>query len=109
MKLSTHLYLSKNYPCAKFGCHSSINDVIIVSSTVISKVFHVFVNQVLFRYENVASVLIRLFGMLECCLLHSNQKIDKSVMKLSNSGLQNPQKLSEFCIFSECQCQQNFC
>ena len=41
--------------------------------------------QVLLRYENVASVLIWLFGMLE---LHFNRKIAKSVMKLSNSGLQ---------------------
>ena len=47
----------------------------------------------LFRYENVAGVFIRLFGMLE---LHFNQKIAKSVMKLSNSGLQKLIKLSKF-------------
>ena len=60
-----------------------------------------FVNQVLFRYENVACVLIDFFGMLECCSLHFNQKIAKSVMKLSNSGLQKPLKLSKCRIFSE--------
>ena len=60
-----------------------------------------FVNQVLFRYESVASVFIRLFGMLECCSLHGNQKIAKSVMKLPNSGLLIPLKLSKFCLFSE--------
>ena len=46
-----------------------------------------FVNQVLFRYENVASEVFGLFGMLECCSLHFNQKIAKSLTKLSNSGL----------------------
>ena len=59
------------------------------------------VNQVLFRYENVASVFILFFGMLECCSLHLYPKIAKSVMKLSNSGLQKPMKLSKFCIFLE--------
>ena len=39
--------------------------------------------------------------MLECCSLHFNQKIAKSVMKLSNSGLQKPLKLSKCRIFSE--------
>ena len=54
--------------------------------------------QVLFLYENIATVLIWLFGMLE---LHFNEKIVKYVMKLSNSGLQKPVKLSKFWIFSE--------
>ena len=60
-----------------------------------------FVNQVLFRYEHVAIVFNWFFGMLECCLLHFNQKIAKSLMKLSNSGLQKPLKLSKCQIFSE--------
>ena len=66
MKLGRRLYLPKNYPCAKFGCHSSISDVnydvINVSLTAISKVFHMFINQVLFRYESIFS----LFDFLEC-------------------------------------------
>ena len=33
--------------------------------------------------------------------LHFNRKIAKSLMKLSNSGLQRPLKSSKFCIFSE--------
>ena len=45
-----------------------------------------FVNQVLFRYENVASIFIWLFGILECCSLHFNRKIAKVLKKLSNSG-----------------------
>ena len=60
-----------------------------------------FVNQVLFRYENVASEVFGLFGMLECCSLHFNQKIAQSLTKLSNSGLQKPLKLSKFRIFSK--------
>ena len=32
MKLGTRVYLPKNYPCAKFGCYSSINDVTMTSS-----------------------------------------------------------------------------
>ena len=47
-----------------------------------------FVNQVLFRYENVASDFFLLFGMLECYSLHFNWKIAKSLTKLSSSGLQ---------------------
>ena len=58
MKLGTLLYLPKNYPCAKFGYYNLIYDVINVSLTAISKVLHMFVNQVLFRYKNVASVFI---------------------------------------------------
>ena len=49
-----------------------------------------FVNQVLFRYKNVASVFTWLFGMLDCCSLHFNNKIAESFMKSSNSGLQKP-------------------
>ena len=60
-----------------------------------------FVNQVLFHYENVASIFILFFGMLECCPLHFNRKIAKSLMKLSNSGLQKPLKSLKFWIFSE--------
>ena len=60
-----------------------------------------FVNQVLFRYENVASIFISHFGMLECCSLHFNRKIAKSLMELSNSGLQKLLKSSKFWIFSE--------
>ena len=56
-----------------------------------------FVNQVLFRYENVATIFIWLFGMLECCSLHLNRKIKK----LSTSGPQKPLKSSKFWIFSE--------
>ena len=55
MKVGTCVYLPKNYPCAKFGYYSSISDVINFSSTAISKVLHMFVDQVLFRDENVAS------------------------------------------------------
>ena len=62
MKLGTLLYLPKNYSCAKFGCDSFIHDVhydvINVSSTAISNVLHIFVNQVLLRYKTVASVFI---------------------------------------------------
>ena len=99
MKLGTLLYLPKNYPCAKFGRYSLIYDVINVSSTEISKVSHMFVNKVLFRYENVASIFISLFGMLECCSLHFNRKIPECLMKRSNSGLQRPPKKSKFWIF----------
>ena len=42
-----------------------------------------FVNQVLFRHENVASDFFLLFGMLEYCSLHFNQKIAKSLTKQS--------------------------
>ena len=56
-----------NYSCAKFDClYSSISDinydVINASSTAISKVLHMCVNQVLFRCENIVS----LFDFLEC-------------------------------------------
>ena len=51
-----------------------------------------FVNQVLFRHENVASDSFLLFGMLEYCLLHFNRKIAKYLTKQSNSGLQKPLK-----------------
>ena len=61
-----------------------------------------FVNQVLFRYKNVASVLIWFLGRLECCSLHFSQKIAESFMKRSNSGLQKPLNLSKFWIFSKC-------
>ena len=60
-----------------------------------------FVNQILFCYENIAINFIRRFGMLECHLLHFNLKIDKSLMKLSNSGLQKPLKSSKFWTFLE--------
>ena len=33
-----------------------------------------FVNHTLFRYVNVASIFICIFGMLECCSLHFNRK-----------------------------------
>ena len=66
MKLGTGVYLPKNYPCAKFGCYSLINDVINVLSTAISKVLRMFVNQVLFRHENVASDF---FYFLECWII----------------------------------------
>ena len=58
-----------------------------------------FVNQVLFRNENVASIWP--FGMLECRSLHFNWKIAKSFNKMSNSGLQKLLKSSKFWIFSE--------
>ena len=58
-----------------------------------------FVNQALFRYENVASVFIRLFGMLERCSFHFNRNIAESFTKRSNFGLQNPIKLLKFWIF----------
>ena len=51
-----------------------------------------FVNQVLFRHENLASDFFLLFGMLEYCPLHFNQKIAKSLTKQSNSELQKPLK-----------------
>ena len=60
-----------------------------------------FVNQVLFRYENVANEFFLLFGMLECYSLHFNWKIAKSLTKLSNSGLQKPLKSSKIRIFSK--------
>ena len=53
-----------------------------------------FVNQVLFRHENVASDSFLLFRMLEYCSLQFNRKIDKSLTKQSNSGLQKPLKSS---------------
>ena len=52
-----------------------------------------FVNQVLFRYENFTSIFIWLFGRLECCSLHFNRKIAKSLKKLSNTGLQKYTKI----------------
>ena len=55
-----------------------------------------FVNQVLFRYKNVASIFILLFGMLECRSLHFNRKIAEFFMKRSNSGLQKAIKSSTF-------------
>ena len=60
-----------------------------------------FINQVLFRYENVTSIFISFFGMPECCSLHFNRKIAKSFKKLLNSWLQKPLKSSKFWIFSE--------
>ena len=60
-----------------------------------------FVNQVLFRHENVASDFFLLFGMLEYWSLHFNRKVAKSLMKQSNSGLQKPLKSSEIRIFSK--------
>ena len=39
--------------------------------------------------------------MLECCSLHFNRKIAKSLKKVSNSGLKKPLKSSKFWIFSE--------
>ena len=62
-----------------------------------------FVNflQVLYCYENFVSTFILFFEMLECCSLHFNWKIAKSLKKLSNSGLQKPLKSSKFWIFSE--------
>ena len=51
-------------------------------TTSLSKVLHMFANQVLCRYENVASVFIWLFEMLECCSLHFNRKIVKGPVKL---------------------------
>ena len=51
-----------------------------------------FVNQVLFRYENFAGIFFLLFGMLEYCSLHFNRKIAKSLKKMSNTGLQKPLK-----------------
>ena len=95
---------AKNYLCAKFGCYSSISDVTMTSSMFLQQryqTFCMFVNQVLFRYENFASTFIGLFGTLECCSLHFNRKIAKSLKKLSNSGLQKPLKSSKFWIFSE--------
>ena len=60
-----------------------------------------FVNQVLFRHENVSSDFLLLFGMLEYCSLHFNRKIAKSLTKQSNSGLQKPLKSTKFRIFSK--------
>ena len=61
MTLGTHLYLCKGYAGAKFGCYSSINDVnmnhkFLFDSNI--ECFAYVLTQVLFRYENVASVLI---------------------------------------------------
>ena len=39
--------------------------------------------------------------MLECCSLYFNQKISKSLKKMSNAGLQKPLKSSKFWIFLE--------
>ena len=46
-----------------------------------------FVNQVLFRHENVASDFFLLFGILEYCSLHFNRKIAKSLLELNNQIL----------------------
>ena len=46
-------------------------------------------------------ILFEFFGMLQCCLIYFHQKIARCVMKLSNSGLDKPLKLSEFCISKE--------
>ena len=88
MNLGTHLYLPKHYPCAEFGRYSSISDVTTHHQCFFDSDIEGFeyVNQVLFRYENFASIFIRLFGRLE---LHFNQKIAESLKKLSNAGLQN--------------------
>ena len=67
-----------------------------------------FVNQVLCRDQNVASIFFGLFGMLDCCSLHFSRKIAKSLKKLSNYGLQNPLKSSKFRIFSEMLTSSNF-
>ena len=96
MTLGTHLYLPKGYACAKFGCYSSINDVTMTSSMFVRQLYQkccICFNSSFICYENVAGVFIRLFEMLE---LHFNGKIAKSVMKLSNSGLQNLIKLLKF-------------
>ena len=39
--------------------------------------------------------------MPECCSLYFNQKIAKSLKKMSNTGLQKPLKSSKFWIFLE--------
>ena len=95
MTPSTHLYLPKGYARAKFGRYSSINDVTMTSSMSVRQLYQKFCIcfNSSFISENVAGVFILLFGMLE---LHFNQKIAKSVMKLSNSGLQKLIKLSKF-------------
>ena len=51
-----------------------------------------FVNQVLFRHENVASDFVLLFGILEYCSLQFNRKMAKSLTEQSNSGLQKSLK-----------------
>ena len=61
------------------------NGIIKISLTAISKVLHMFVNQVFICYENFASLFITLFGRLECWL-HFNRKIAKSLKKLSNTA-----------------------
>ena len=65
MKFGTRLHLPKSYPCAKFGYYRSISDVAMTSSVflqqAISKVLHMFVNQVLLRYENFANFVYLTF------------------------------------------------
>ena len=61
-----------------------------------------FVNQVLFRYENVASEVFLTFRMLECWSLHFNRKIAKSLTKQSNSGLQSHVNNQNFGSFRKC-------
>ena len=74
MNLGTCLHLPKNYPCAKFCCYSSISDVTMFLRKRYRRFCISVVNQDLFHYENVGSIFIWLFGMLECCSLHFNRK-----------------------------------
>ena len=55
-----HMFVpAKKLPCAKFGCYSSISDITMTSSIFLQQQYRMFcmlVNQVLFHYENFASM-----------------------------------------------------
>ena len=88
MKFCRLLYLPKNYPFSKFGCHSLIHDIIMASLLYL----------VLLPDKNVASAFILFSVMLEWCQLYFHQKIANCVIRLSNSGFKREVKLIKFRI-----------
>ena len=69
MTFCRHMCLPKNYPYAKFGCHSLIHDVTMVSLLFFQqkyKKFCRFANLALLPDNNVASAFISFSEMLEC-------------------------------------------
>ena len=100
-KLGIRLYLPNNYPCAKFGCHNSISDVIMTPSIFFRQRYQRCCKSRFISLRKRCYYLYLIFGMPECCSLQLNRKIAKSSKKLSNYGLQKPLKSSKFWIFSE--------
>ena len=91
------------------------NLVVIVSSMTspwhhhsTTKVSYMFVKRVLFCYENILSVFIWLFFMLESCSLHFHQEIAKCAIILQILGCKSHQNYQSFASFEKCWYQQKF-